>query len=174
MSELVTLNRQPDVIITDLSSSNAATLELLLANKAIVDATHEQADRVCPVYNFGHPALQACVDRTYSPDQAGAVDHGIKVYEALMSFVGQPPERCDTFRVTLHAAKLGVKLDPDGIRDYGIAAVDDARSHVPRLIEVVSITSARFLGPLTHYAILGAAIARQFEIDTTDISSEYR
>ena len=166
MNSLITAEHQPGFPAEDLTDSNAAILEILLANLMVVEERHLATERVSWAYTVGHPSILKAATTMYEGDHSSAIDHGVKVFESMVSFVATPSDRLAPFA----AEKAAIQLlkgheDREDLWHYAIDVTDDMKQSVPRTAEVVSSASERFFGKLTSYALLGAALSRQFELD---------
>lgn len=150
----------------DLNDSNADQLELMLANQALVQNSHQASETYSKIYRIGHPTIVTSMKRIYdNSQQLAAVDHGVAAFEAAALTIAHAPEEENSIITHTNAASLLRTLSDYEFRDYTLEAVERFQAETPRLKEVIETSSRRFHGPLTHYAVLGAAMARRFEID---------
>ncbi|AHB42746.1 hypothetical protein RAAC3_TM7C00001G0909 [Candidatus Saccharibacteria bacterium RAAC3_TM7_1] len=165
MSIITGLELQPRFPHEDLSDTNADLLELMLANPDVVHQGHLQGERFSWAFRVGHPAAVRGSGRIYENDlHIEAIDHGVASFEAMAMLVGAEISE-DEFTVNANAVALVSQLKEFKLQHYLDFALDSFREDTPRAVEVVNLASRRFYGALTSYALLGAAIARQFELD---------
>jgi len=169
MSLLVGLEHQPNFPNEDLNESNAAMLEMLLQNLLFVEDGHRSTEDACWVYKVGHPAVMRVVRQVYEAEQSQhAVDHGVKLFESIVSIVSTPPERIAHFAAERTLIQLIHGKDSEELRNYSFDAVDDLREQLPVASETIRQAAQRQCGRLTEYALLGAAMSRQFSIDCSN------
>lgn len=168
MTELLTgLTPQPDFPREDLSDTNADLLELMLANPDLVHLGHLEGEKMSWAFRVGHPAVVRGTSRLYDDDTyTEAVDHGVASFEAMATMVGSEVTT-DSFTVNANAVALASQLKEYKLQQYIDSALDSFRENTPRAAEVISLSARRFYGALSSYALLGAALARQFEIDAS-------
>lgn len=170
MAIITGLEPQPGFPLEDLSDKNASTLELLLANKLIVDEWHDVAENIAWAFRVGHPAAVRGAERIYDGAHVEAVSHGVAVLEAMnTAVIGSVASDADMFRVNASAHDLISNASEGRLRGHSIAAIQDFREEMPRTAEVVQSTSRRFFGSLTEYAILGAALERRIVLDSVTL-----
>lgn len=163
---MVILETAPDFPRTDLSETNAQLLELMLMSADIVERGHTSAEQISWVYRAGHPAMRKAAKRLLSSEsQAEAFDHGVSSYETIAALVHSAPSYCDMFTVNTNAVALSSALSPDQLVDYIDTAHQNFVQQLPRAAEIVLDSSKRFYRTVARYAVVGAALARQFELD---------
>lgn len=167
MTELLTgLTPQPDFPREDLTPDNADMLEMMMANREIVDAGHAAAERTVWSFKVGHAAIRRSVGAIYDKAKhQEAIDHGVATFEAIAAMVGGEVVHMDSFPIHVTATNL-LHLSPHALGDYHDESLDSFRDNAPRTAEVIQQASRRFYGPLAAYALLGAALSWQFERDT--------
>lgn len=167
MSIITGLEAQPRFPYEDLTDNNADMLELMLANIELVEHGHTAAEDVSWVFRVGHPALMDGIDRVYDAPKVDAVNHGITTFEALSAMVtSETPLTHDFFVANARAAELSAKFKERDLRDYIDRSIEAFQTETPKTTEIVARSSRRFYGSLTHYAVLGAALSRQFELES--------
>ena len=166
--KLVTgLQPQPEFPHEDLSEDNAQLLELILANELVLADGHGAAERVSVAYKVGHPAIWRAGLRAATLERRiEAVNHGVVVYESMAAMVQGEPVRYDAFTVNTNACALATGLDEDGLFEYIDKAYQQFGLDMPRAAEVVEHCAERFYPHLGSSAIIGAGLARQFELDS--------
>jgi hypothetical protein len=156
---------QPEFPVVDLTDMNARMLELMLANTSQVEFGHTTAEQLAWVYRVGHPAvLRACGNIDLSERKFQAVNLGVSAYEAIGMFVHHVPDTLYAV-VESNASALAYKFSTDQIVDYFGDARQRFNEEMPKTAEVIHEAALRFYGPIANYAIDGAAMARQFELD---------
>lgn len=164
MTELLTgITPQPNFPREDLIDSNADLLELMMANKDIVQTTHDEVDKLSWSFHIGHKALLVSSSRVYEdPKSLAALNHRISVFEAITASVLGEVIRSDTHGIAHRATEL-LHMGDRAVDDYYNDATDIFTHTAPRTAEVVIASSSRFYGSLTTYALIGAASSWRFE-----------
>ncbi len=168
MTEIIVgIAPQPDFPKEDLSQMNAAILELMLSNRNFVIDGHAASEQASWVFTVGHRVMSKVSGEVLGHDNRfEALNHGATVYEVMSMFLDAAPTRTSsTFSVETQAAAW-VKASPEKLIDYQEEAFATFSQNLPRAKEVVASATSRFYPHLTSYAILGAAMAHQFELDT--------
>ena len=169
MNELITkVTPQPDFPHEDLNDDNAAWFELLLQSEKFITEQHSGAESF-PVYRIGHGLMRSASGRFIDETMHQiAVDHGIRMYEATAAAVESEHAALQlTILATNAAAYRASGSSTFQIRNYMFAAHEAFREKMPRTDTVVREGVARYAKELGEYASFGAAIAWQFELDTT-------
>ena len=165
---LVTLNvsAEREFPVKDISDGNADILSLLLQNGEMIRVFHDSAEGARYLYRVGHMSLIAvALNRLTDPAKRHAFSLGITAYEAMATLV-RPDVQDEPARATLElvTAKQALSDDFSGV-------LTDARDHfldtTPNAARVVAESTARFQAD-PAYALAGAGITRQIEIDSTD------
>lgn len=167
MTELITgIVHQPDFPKVDLTDDNAALLELMMASREMITNGHAIAESLLWSFRVGHASILQSSERAYDEvDWQLAIDHGVTTFEAIAAMVGGGHIQSNSFPINSEGVRI-TQLDVDGFRDHGMSALDKFHQQAPRTAEVISMSSRRYHGPLTTYAVLGAAMSWQFERDT--------
>lgn len=173
MTKLLTgLEAQPKFPHVDLTDTNAAMLELMLANKSIVDAGHQASDSAHWLYRVAHPTITRLSPRIF-PDlaQLEAIEHGVAMYETVASLVCANSQTSDVFAVNSLCHKMLVAKTTafEAVTDQ---AVESLHRNTPLTMQVVEQAARRFYPSRTHYSVLGAALARDFEIQASKDSED--
>lgn len=165
-SEFITgITPQADFPYEDLSESNASLLELMLSNKELVASGHALGEGVSWAFRVGHPTIVKGLGRIYDePRLLEAIDHGVQVFEAASTFVSEQPLVVDEAVVIKNGIGISRAFSKEKLDQYASAALENLSNELPRTKEVVESASKRFFAHLTSYAILGAAMSRQFEV----------
>ncbi len=136
---------------------------MMLANQLFVSAGHTAAEQTRWAFRVGHPATIGGAQRIYDGTHIEAIGHGVAMFEAMVvAVVGLHHALEDMFTTNAAAAALlrGGKRDAE-LQEHMVEAVEQFGSDLPNAREVIVAASERFYGPLTVYALLGAAIERQ-------------
>ncbi len=158
---------QPDFPKEDLTEENAALLELLLSNEMLVAESHATSEQMSWVFKVGHKVVNKVSGSVLDHDNRfEALDHGAAVYEAMSLLLAAVPTRADGTFVVQAQAAAWLRADSNKLIDYQEEAYAAFNNNLPRAKEVVGGVCSRFYPRLTNYAILGAAMAHQFELDT--------
>lgn len=167
MAELITgLSPQPDFPRADLSDSNAELLELMMANADIVSRSHQAAEQASWLFRVGHATILHGAAKLHDGDERlAAVHSGVSTYEAITAFICGASMVSDITVINNNSAKLR-RAGSHEISNYVETSLESFSRDMPRTSEVITASTRRFHGPLTSYAILGAAMSRQFELDS--------
>jgi hypothetical protein len=166
MSLIVGLEHQPAFPHEDLTEDNADMLELLLQNLEFVENGHQRTEEVSWAYKVEHPAVMKVSKVAYqSTDSQRAIDHGIKIFESIVSMVSTPPDHLAILAAERAYAGLILGKDTEDLRNYSMNTVNEMREQFPITSETVRLAARRQCGRLTEYALLGAAMSRQFGVD---------
>ncbi len=161
------LEPQPIFPLEDLTERNAEMLELMLANKMALDREHMASEMGALMYRVAHPAIVDTSSRTFDPPYVDAISHGITMFEAISGYVvSSVGQDVDPIVVNFNAKVL---MDASNDAQLQMKANESAevfRDDMPRTTEVIIAGTKRFYGSLTNYALLGAAMERQFQLDT--------
>lgn len=170
MSELITgLHAQPLFPTEDLSDANAWMLELMLANESFVESTHLDVEKISWMYKVGHAVVIAGARRMYDDASIHAINTGASMFETISAIVASEATiGASGFTVNSVAADITYKKEEARLVDYTLDAVEQFRNDLPRAAEVVLEASKRKHQTLRHYALLGAALERQFSIDVLE------
>lgn len=172
MAELLTgIQPQAEFPRVDLTDDNADMLELMLANTQIVNESHRLVEASSWIFRVGHATVMHGTKRTFdADDRLAAVDSGIVTFEALTAMVSGMASTSDMLAVNNQASRL-IQADGRKLDEYIEASVESFSADMPRTRGVIEQSTRRFHGHLTGYAMLGAAMSRQFELDCMDKAS---
>jgi hypothetical protein len=158
---------QPEFPHEDVCVANADHLEVMLENSILLEAFHQTAEQIVGLYRTGHAAIQAAEERLYlSGARQLAFDHGVQVYEALAVLLANSPD-CNAKAMLVNASALRNEIDGFTLAGYVQDAADRFTDEQPNAADLVLECSRRYHANLADYALKGAALARQFEIDST-------
>lgn len=168
MSIIIPIESQPNFPRADLTESNAAIIELVLANTSIVEAGHLSAETVSRMFKAGHASIIIAAQRLdYDANQIEAIDFGVSALETISGLMLAIPEEDEVGDITVNAAALTSCFSERDLRRFADKAVDTFVDSTPITADVISVAGRRFFGGMTSYALLGAAMASQFEADCT-------
>ena len=154
----------------DLTDRNANQLSLMLANKLIVSEGHKAAEQVNWAYRVGHPSIEKGTQRIFDGTYIEAISHGVAVLEAMnVHLNGIYADQSDMLVVNSSAHDILGGATEARLRDHAVSSLEEFKQDMPRTTEVISEASQRFFGPLTEYAVLGAAIQRKLVLDAVDV-----
>lgn len=170
MSELITgLHAQPSFPSEDLSDTNACMLELMLANDPFVESTHLGVEKISWMYKVGHAVVLAGARRIYDDEPIKAINTGASMFETISAMVASDiTAGASGFSVNSIATDIAYSKEEARLVDYTLEAVEHFRADLPRATEVVLEASKRKHHALRHYALMGAALERQFSIDVLE------
>ena len=163
------IEAQPNFPHEDLTDDNAAMLELLLSNLGVVTECHSMSESTSWVLKVGHLVVGQVAQKVLERDgRLEALDHGAVAYEALSMLLStEPVKTTDLFAVH---SQVGAWTTADTTKAIGFQqeAVESFQRDLPKTKEVIASSAARFFPHFTSYALLGAAMTRQFELDCVD------
>lgn len=165
MTEIITgLSPQPRFPREDLTDENASLLELMMANHELLERSHTAVEQLSYLFQVGHKSIRSRASHLFDDtDRIAALDHGITSFEAITAMVDGSSMVSDIIPVHNQALRI-MHMDETELGSHIDQALDDFRQQTPRTAEVVRASSSRFHGPLTTYALLGAAMSRHFEL----------
>jgi hypothetical protein len=166
---LVILETQYDFPQTDISDSNADLLELLLLHGETAELSHASAERVSYLYKIGHRALSmAALPHLDDDERSRAFSYGIATFEAVSALVRPQFDvtRHNTIDINFKVLSAHRQLDSDFIPTL-TEARDTFSDVLPRTKQLVGQSATRFCRHYSDYAVTGAALAWQLEIDAT-------
>lgn len=169
MTEIITgISSQTNFPFEDLDENNAAILELMISNIDIVNQSHKLADSISLAFRIGHMAILSATQKNFDKERAmKAIDHGVASFESISAIIGAAPTNKDTLSINRQATLL-LMLKGLDLENYLDENLEGFRREMPLTTEVVSTSAARFYGHMTEYAVLGAALSRKFDIDSSD------
>jgi hypothetical protein len=158
---------QPDFPVDDISEANATFVCLMLANNDIVTAGHQTAESLSWTFRAGHPAMSAAARRILTDQrQAEAFDHGISMFETMSALVKQDIATYSyELTVNVNAADLAVRMPEDDLREHIDTAHQRFVADMPHATQIIHEAVTRYFSHVGAYALYGAALARQFELD---------
>lgn len=170
MTELlsVPLDPQPLFPHEDITDKNAAMLELMLADRTLLQGLHVAAEATSKVFQVTHPALIGAANYSYSEvSRREAVDHGASTFEAISTLI-QAPLPGDEDKIFTVVRKFLLASRESQYLDMSLSAAEKFRSELPNTAEVITSASSRYFAYLTEYAVVGAALTRRLELDSSD------
>jgi hypothetical protein len=156
----------------DLTEDNAALLELVLSNEQLRAEGHVLAVQSVWAYQIGHRAIMAAGRQLDDFDAARrrAFAGGIITYEATSAYVRLVPPDYDRRAVRTAAAEMSM-ADRAEFFAYLEEADGHFRAHLPNTLAVVQGAVELTSMHLTEYAIHGAALACQLELQVIEEQS---
>lgn len=165
MGIIIGVESQPQFPVEDISDNNASMLELMLANNDIVQMGHIEVEKIAWVFRVGHPAVVRSLGRIYDEsERLNAIDHGVAVFEAASSLLCNAPSGEESV-VNTNAVALVRGFSERKLSDYVDTAYQDFVTSLPNTRDIVASSSERFYPERGNYAVLGAALVRQFQLD---------
>lgn len=168
MKLLLGLESQPNFPHEDLTDDNAAMLELLLQNEAVLLEGHKTAEAAAWVYGKAHPALRQAGERLEAVEpHLAAFSHGIAAYETVAALVQAKPVPWsgeNLLVVESKALEVRTGLGESALLGYMDDASEQFKAEMPNTVEVVQESAKRLQLDVAGYAIIGAGVARQFEL----------
>jgi hypothetical protein len=149
----------------DISGKNAGMLSVLLSNREVVDEAHVQVSANVRLYQLSHPAVRDAGRRfEHIASREAAFELGIKAYEVMALFL-QPQLPQYNFEDAVAQTSWLALSDLSDVANYIQTACERFRTEQANVCEVVTDATERFYQGMGDYAIYGAAVARQFELD---------
>lgn len=170
MSFLTGFEAQPNFPKEDLTDNNAAMLELMLSNREMSEDLHVFSEKTILLYRVGHKVINHITEK--SLDQSNlmrAVSHGTAVYESISAMVTASKDITPR-KIQIIESLITVLGDekPMELVVYQQEATATFCTELENTKDVITTASARLFPHPTDYAVLGAAMARQFELDCHD------
>lgn len=160
---LLKMELEPDFPEKDISDETAEILELLLLNRAFIDQSHDGAEQAHILFRLGHQAIDKTARPFMDGDRLAAFSYGVSTYETVRSIV-----RPHVPATTKHEAGMKVMIMTNALNTIFVDTVTDARDQfttkLPRTKYVIGQSAARFYSTHVDYALAGAAIAHDLEI----------
>lgn len=163
---LITLEPQNSFPVGDVSDKNADMLELVLLNLNMVELSHASAENMSYLYKMGHQALVlAAAPFIDNDDRKQAFSYGITVFEAIAALVKPIPDiHGSSYEINLKVLKASMQLDRRFVTNASEAR-DVFSAELPRTVLLVGRSASRFCQTYSDYAVTGAAMARQLEVE---------
>lgn len=166
MSIITGIEAQPHFPHEDLTDDNAMILELMLANRELVGEIHTISERTSWIFKVGHRVVSRVAAGILDRDsRMDALNHGTTVYEAMAALLAAGPTRTSELFAVETQAAAWTEADATQALTYQQEAYEAFHRDLPRAKDIVTSAAARFYPHLTGYAVMGAAMARQFELD---------
>lgn len=158
------LENQPNFPQEDLSETNALWLSMAIGNSGILQRGHQFAELQYRIFRATHRPLTIASENLFdSSHSISAIDFGIKALEAITLLVNADELEPDLNILESNINGIVTIRNKNGISDYFEEAQEAFLRETPRTAEVIQEGAARNYDK--RLALLGGAIARQFEID---------
>jgi hypothetical protein len=171
MSELLIPKPQPNFPHEDVNEANAQIFKQLLFDSAYIFNAHAYAEEMVEAFNIGHSTinkLSNVVKGSY--EQKCSLSFGATIYEAL-SLTVLPTER--QIVSSIHVGQVASRLfalqdNPLTMMVHMLDEEELFKNEMPVAAELVEIATE--LSPTidNRLAVIGAALERSIERDTTD------
>jgi hypothetical protein len=168
--KLTTLDYQPEFPEVDLTDNNAAFLEVFLQNQSFVEASHPRAEQYQLLYRMAHIAVTHSKDSFTQDEHHAGFTHGFTLYEVISSLVAPKPVPLEDVSAMAATRSFNLALRGNNFTDFLTDAYDDFTHQQTATAEVISNAASRYHPGLTHYAVMGAAIERQLELEARDLN----
>lgn len=165
---LTILESQPSFPEVDLSENNAAFLEMFLQNQSLVEASHPNAEASQLLYRMAHWAVEQSKDSFNNPDTHASFTQGFTMYEVVSTLVSPTPIVAQEKSIFTATRDLVNALRSRQMDEFLTDAYDEFIQSQPRTTEVIVNAAKRYHAGLTQYALMGAAIERQLELETRE------
>lgn len=159
------VSRQPHFPLEDLTQKNALYMDVVLANHSELELLHKIAEKLYPIFIGTHrPIVIASKNAFYDTSRVVHIDFGVRTFEAITAQVRAILPTPDF--TALHSNITGIvnPLAVDAVVDYFDKSSATFLAELPRTAEVVAECAERYRMDKSC-AVLGAAVARQFELD---------
>lgn len=164
MLEVIT--PQPDFPRVDLTEENAEYLTLVMANHDKLQSGHMIAETTHPLFPATHAALAVASEHMFdNPENLRALEFGIRGLEAITLFVLANPLEPELKVLESNIVNIMRPSNIAGARGYFERVYQEFQQETPRTAAVISESAARYIGSQVGLAVLGGAVARQFELD---------
>ena len=129
----------------------------------ILKSSHDKAEKARRLYEVGHRVLNAAaVHHLDDPLRLAAFSHGITTYEAL-SYEVRPKTHPET---ETDIALCIIGLESRFSINELMSAQERFKAEMPLTAHIIEESAARiYSDEVDYYAIAGAAISRQLEVD---------
>lgn len=170
---ILSVEFQPDFPKQDISDTNAELLEILLLNQTFIEKSHSLAEKNQELYGTLHTTAKKHEAQfpVGNPDPHTSFLYGMSLYEVTAGFV-RPPSENKNHVLTFARTSLGTILRSSHAIDSLVDAMYDMREAQPKLARVIITAAGRAYSLKTaEYALMGAAIERDFELTTPFIDT---
>ena len=158
------LQPQPDFPRVDLTEDNASWLSMAMGNEGILRRGHRLAELQYAIFRATHrPLTIASANLFDSRSNTEAINFGIKALEAMTLLVDADAPDGDVVALESNINGIVAVANVAGVADYFEQAQAGFLTDTPRTAGVIHEAASRMFDP--RMAVLGGAIARQFELD---------
>lgn len=154
----------PNFPLEDISEQSVDILAMMLSSPELLTNLHNLAERDVRLYRLGHSAITGKISECIDPSVARAASVGVAVYESMSNLVRQNHENIGFGGIL--RLKLYERMTPDETLLHLEACEGPFRRHLPGAAEVVREAATSILDHDIEYAVLGAAAARQLDLET--------
>lgn len=166
--ELTVLDHQPDFPEEDLTQTNAAFFDMFLQNQALLEASHPAAEQNSLLFHFAHMTASQAHETFNEDSYHASFTHGFTLYEIMSSLVAPRSPYLSDISVVAATRSLNIALRTKKQDEFFNNARDEFITKQPTTAEVIKIAASRYHPGIAHYAVMGAAIERQLELDARD------
>jgi hypothetical protein len=158
------LQPQPDFPRVDLTSENASWLGMAMGNEGILNRGHRLAELHYGIFRATHTPLTIASENLFdSPGNKRAINFGITALEAITLLVAADNPAADVIALESNINGIVAVTNVCGVAEYFEQAQADFLTDAPNTAGVIHEAAGRLFDP--RMAVLGGAIARQFELD---------
>lgn len=169
MSEkLIVMEPQLDFPEVDLSDKNAAFLELFLQNQQQVELIHPEVEKSRLLFELAHAAAKDSQDIFAQDEHHASFTHGFTLYEIVSSMVAPVVQDVGGASINVATGHFRAAIQSKDQVKFLVDARDDFLDKQPKTAEVIDKASKRIFPHLTYYAVIGAAIERQLELEARE------
>ena len=165
---IATLEHQPDFPAVDLSENNALFFELLLTSRAQVEQHHRSAEAAELLYKLGHASVRLSADTFANESGYESLQYGLAGYEIIASIIVTPREPLADIVPHVAARSLITTLHKSTAPDFMQDLYDEFTHEQPITTQVIRAAASQHHAATAHYAVIGAAIGRQLDLDARE------
>lgn len=162
---LIAPHPQPQFPQEDICELNAAFLAPRIASLGKFQEFHDASEEQLFVFRRGHPVLRTAVQQSFNVLDPLAVESGFMAFEVIAGAVQSNPGIVNLLALEANTMTLRTAVDYEGVSEYFLNARESFISELPVTSDVIREGTERLFPGSMHYVQLGAAIARQFELD---------
>jgi hypothetical protein len=166
--KLATIEHQPDFPSVDLSENNALFFELLLTSKAQVAVQHKQAEEFSFLYKISHAAARLNADSIPVGSGFESLEYGMAGYEIIASIITPTQKPVEQLTAHVAARSLHKVMRSSHFPATMHELYAEFAEQQPVAKHVIETAATQHYHYMAHYAVIGAALARQIELDARE------
>ncbi len=166
--KLATIEHQPDFPAVDLDENNALFFELLLTSQNQVAMQHRQAEEFSYLYKVSHATARFNADTIPIGSGFESLEYGMAGYEIIASIVAPTQKQVEPIVAHIAARSLHKVMRSDYFPATMQELYNEFTEQHPVTKHVIESAASHRHAYMTHYAVIGAALARQIELDARE------